>query len=99
MIYLKIRKLLKVFLFKSPVQFCNRGADLSTNNAVPQGWDNIKVDSQNAVKKVLDLQKSDKFKVNSNFSLEICCKHNKWPETVSIHYSGAFYIIFLSFLF
>ena len=36
--------------------------------------------------------------VNSNFFLEICCKHNTLLESVNIHYSGAFYSILYLFI-
>ena len=34
--------------------------------------------------------------LNSSFSLEIFCKHNTFPEPVSIHSSDTFYSMFLS---
>ena len=88
---------LEVFFFKSPVQLWNHGPDLSIHNTVLVGWNKMKIDSQHAVKKVLDLRKikySQNSEVNSNFSVEIYCKHNLSLKPVNFHYSAAFYSTF-----
>ena len=45
---------MKVSFLKPPIQFWNRGPDLSIHNTVRPGWDNTKNDSQHAIKKMLD---------------------------------------------
>ena len=53
----KIYTVFGFFFFKPLAQRWNTGPDLRIHNAVRLGWDNVKIDSQHAVKKKLDLAK------------------------------------------
>ena len=92
--------LLLLSFFSTPILCMNFQivSDLSIDNIVRLGLDNIKINNQDAIKKVLT-KKSENTQnsvVSSNFSSLICLKHDRSPQPVNTHYSRAFKSIFFN---
>ena len=80
-------------------QLWNSSLDLSIHNTVRLGWDDKKKHQPTCFQeRARPCGKAKLPKIHwllPIFALGICCKHNKLLQPVNIHYSGAFYFIFL----
>ena len=104
LIYLKVEKgpnlhcFCKFFFLNSPIWLWNHVPDLSIHNAVWFHLADIKIDSQHAVKKVLDIAEdwyNPELRVIFHFSLVIGYKQKTWQQPASIHYSIVLFTVYM----